>query len=291
MQTDDAIAAVYRGLLTGATNNDLITEALVIEALQRGLDQFARDTEAYTRSYTDYAVDSQAAYTLPDDVYLVSDVQYGESALTRIGLTDLKAARPTYRSDDAGTPCYWYRKSDFQLGLYSAPSLLSYTITAWTRNSNVVTVTLDAAHSRLAGDVITITGSDAGAIDGTFTLTAVGTLTLTFAQTGGNVLDSDGGGTAWATEALLIDLVIVPIDWALGEGETLDEGAIQTFADGEDVDLPDRDCRAAIDWAVGYIAEYALSDDPTMGNVLAGAQKRYQKAVNDRWAAAGKEAR
>jgi hypothetical protein len=77
------------------------------------------------------------------------------------------------------------------------------------RDENVVTITTDAAHGAVVGDLVRIAGVHGGTFDGTFPVASVPTaMTLTYAQTAAD--ETSGGGTC-TIEATVPDRDLEPV--------------------------------------------------------------------------------
>lgn len=73
-----------------------------------------------------------------------------------------------------------------------------FTVTNRTRASNVATLTVSTVHGIDVGDSITVAGVADASFNGTLTVTAVGSTTLSYANAGSNVGTTASGGTvAW----------------------------------------------------------------------------------------------
>lgn len=125
--------------------------------------------------------------------------------------------------------------------VFPASKTMSLGSTSLSRTSNIVTVTVTAAHRFAVGNVITISGVTDTSFNGTFTVASVtGNTTFTYAQTGPNATSS--GGTAAQTAPIssisCTDTFTVNITTSVAHGLSVGQGVLIAgtgVRDGEDI--------------------------------------------------------
>lgn len=83
----------------------------------------------------------------------------------------------------------------------------SYTVSSWTRSSNVVTLTTSASHTLLSGQTVLVTGISA--INGTYVITAAGTNTISFLNLGGDVGATSVSGTV---KGVVVETIVCAVN-------------------------------------------------------------------------------
>lgn len=166
-------AGVFRdlpGQFEDATNNQLVTAADVNTALQLAEQEWHRKVNDLRRVAVLVAVNDQAIYEYPEDVFTVEDVLWNTTTtpVTEVTEQSLRNQYPDYRSADESTPLYWFRYSSRELYTYPAtlvaaseyltlytyyvPLSIGTSIAALSRTSPVVTCSTTTRHNLRVGD-------------------------------------------------------------------------------------------------------------------------------------------
>lgn len=197
-----------------ADDNQRLDDSDVFIALELAEQAFARDTRCYRRTATLLAVDEQALYVQPEDMFHVQDVVWDDETTP---LKEYKEGRmrrndSSFRSYDAGSPTYWIRETpmtfrlsqagevddddtvDITLYGYIVPLSIGGSISTIARSAaDVVTVTTAAAHNLRVGDSVTVSGCTTDGLNNAYTVASVtSSVIFTASDEGDTENDSDG---------------------------------------------------------------------------------------------------
>lgn len=208
---------VYRDLDQPSTNNDRLSTTAVRKALNVGYTAVALTTKCFTRTLNITAVDDQATYDYPQDIFEVRTVSWETTAsnLRKTSVAALTYEDATWRSDAKGTPTRWYITNARRLGLYVPPEVTSediivegfivpyaMSISTVVRSSDISTVTTSDVHNLAVGEDIVVSGvTDATFDTSSSPVASVPTnKTFTYANTGSDTSTTSGkvyyvGGT------------------------------------------------------------------------------------------------
>lgn len=119
-------SATFAAIAQPEAGNDRLTPAMVDAALNAAYVRFCRDTGCLRRAALVAAVDGQAQYALPGDVFAVDVVRFGATAkpLTPTRVADLeRLIDPSWHSATPGTPTRWLQETPDTLTLYPPPAV------------------------------------------------------------------------------------------------------------------------------------------------------------------------
>jgi len=195
-----------------SADNELLLEASVTAALEIAEQQFARDALCFRRTATLLAVDEQAVYVQPEDLFHIIDILWDDDETPLVEYKEGRMRRNSalFRSYDAGTPSHWIRETatkfrlivpgaaddgDETITLYGhyAPLSIGGVISTIARVTNVVTITTSVAHKLRVGDSVTVSGCTTTGLNGDYTVASLTSATaFTAADTGSAEDDEDG---------------------------------------------------------------------------------------------------
>ena len=120
MTLRDLRERVY-ALLTEDKESDRVTESTVTFALNAGYRELAKRARCFSKSVTIAAVDEQASYTLPTNMFTITGVAYNGSALslTYAGILDREDME--WREAECANPYFYLREDVRSVRLYPAP--------------------------------------------------------------------------------------------------------------------------------------------------------------------------
>ncbi|MHB9105754.1 MAG: phage adaptor protein [Armatimonadota bacterium] len=125
MIASDMYDLIKRDLGEALVNNNRVTDARLLAAINADYVLRSAELQCFTRSHTLASVLDQVEYALPGDICDLRGVRYhtGTVPLTRTTAKVLEAKNPAYRNAAHDTPTHYYLSDVRKIALYPKPAV------------------------------------------------------------------------------------------------------------------------------------------------------------------------